>query len=150
MLDALPGAAVARLSLVLGRGLTPGTNSYLDRFAGRLVRGETIDVPTYEVRNPIDIGTLAKLLLELAAAREASGIFHIGSTDKMSRYELSRRLAEALGHNPDQVAPRDEPIPGQTPRGTDDYLSSERIRAVCRTPLPTCAEVIQRAVATMG
>jgi dTDP-4-dehydrorhamnose reductase len=146
VLDALPDAAVVRLSLVLGRSLTPGTNSFLDKFAAALAAGQTVDVPTYEVRNPIDVATLAELLLELAAVRSATGLFHIGSTDKMCRFELSRRLAEALGYDPALVAPRHAPAAGQVPRGLDDFLSTERVRRVCHTPLPSCREVIERAV----
>lgn len=146
VLDTLPSAAVVRLSLVLGRSLTPGTNSFLDKFASTLAAGQTTLAPTFEFRNPIDIATLCELLLELALAPQATGRFHIGSTDKMSRFELSQRLAEALAFDPALVLPQHEPTPGRTPRGLDDFLSSERTRQVCQTPLPSCREMIERAV----
>jgi dTDP-4-dehydrorhamnose reductase len=91
------------------------------------------------------VATLCEFLLELAPRREATGIFHIGASDKMSRYDLARSIALHLGFDASLIVPQQEPSPDRAPRGRDDFLVTERLRAVCRTPVPTCHQVIERA-----
>ncbi len=141
----LPSAAIVRLSLVLGLGAQPGGNSYLEKVAGNLWAGNPIITPTFEYRNPIDVETLCAFLLELTALASATGIFHIGASDKMSRYDLARALAQQLGYSPDLIVAQQAPVAGRAPRGRDDFLVTDRLRAVCRTPVPSCREVIERA-----
>jgi dTDP-4-dehydrorhamnose reductase len=143
--EALPSSAIVRLSLVLGTSALAGGNSYLEKVAGNLKAGNPIATPTFEFRNPIDVGTLCDFLLELTPRRDATGIFHVGASDKMSRYELARAIAEGLGYNPALIVAQDEPVPGRAPRGKDDFLTTERVRQFCRTPVPTCRQVIERA-----
>jgi dTDP-4-dehydrorhamnose reductase len=75
----------------------------------------------------------------------ATGIFQIGASDKMSRYDLARAIAERLGHEARLIVPQNEPVSGRAPRGRDDFLVTDRVRQFCRTPVPTCREVIERA-----
>ena len=77
----LPGAAIVRMSLVLGRGVVTGRNSYLEKVVGNLAAGNPIISPTDEFRNPIDIDTLCRLFGELTSQASATGIFHIGASD---------------------------------------------------------------------
>lgn len=143
--ELLPSAQIVRLSLVLGEGALPGGNSYLEKVKGNLKAGNPIVVPTFEYRNPIDVGTLCQVLLELTPNEQAIGIFHIGASDKMSRYDLARGIAQSLGANVNLIVDQQEPVPGRAPRGRDDFLATDRLRAVCRTPVPSCLEVIERA-----
>jgi dTDP-4-dehydrorhamnose reductase len=143
--DLLPSSAIVRLSLVLGRSALAVGNSYLEKVIGNLRAGNKIVTPTFEFRNPIDVGTLCEFLLELAPRLDATGIFHIGASDKMSRYDLARAIAERLGHDPQLIVPQSEPVSGRAPRGRDDFLVTERLRQFCHTAIPTCREVIERA-----
>ncbi len=145
-----PDAAIVRLSLVLGHSARPGGNSYLDKVAGNLRAGNQIISPTFELRNPIDVGTLCSILAELTACREATGIFHVGASDKISRYDLARAIALRLDADPALVVAQSEPVPGRAPRGADDFLASTRLPEHCPTPLPTCAQVLDRALASKG
>lgn len=142
----LPESAIVRLSLVLGRSESPGGNSYLDKVMANLAAGNTIPAATFEFRNPIDVGTLCAFLLELAEQPDASGIFHVGASDKMSRYELTRAVAAQLGYDPQLIVPQDAPPAGRAARGADDFLATDRVRQYCQTPVPTCRQVIERAV----
>ncbi len=142
----VPSAAIVRSSLVLGRSAAAGGNSYLEKVVGNLRAGNPIISPTFEVRNPIDVGTLSAWLIELAAAEQASGIFHAGASDKISRYDLARAIAERLGYDPSLIVAQQAPVPGRAPRGADDFLGGDRLSGVCRTPVPTCREVIERVV----
>ena len=74
-----------------------GTNAMLNKFAARLRAGETVSLPDFEYRNPIDAATLSGLMLELLGGTGAAGIFHVGATESISRFELGVRLAETNG-----------------------------------------------------
>ena len=69
----------------------------LNKFAARLCAGETTSLPDYEYRNPIDAESLSCFLLELLDREDAAGIFHVGATEAISRFELGMRLAEKMG-----------------------------------------------------
>ncbi len=142
----LPTALIVRLSLVLGYSALGGGNSYLEKVTGNLRAGNNIVSPTYEFRNPIDVATLCDYLGELTARDDVTGIVHIGASDKMSRYELARAIAVRLGADASLVVAQDTPVPGRAPRGRDDFLATDRLCEVCRTTVPTCQQVIERAI----
>ena len=140
-----PQAAIVRVSLVLGRGLAVGTNSYVDKLATSFAAHKAVLTPTFEFRNPIDVTTLSRVLLDLAG-RDAQGIFHLGASDKMARYDLARQIAVALGAPPELVEPQDAPTAGRAPRGLDDFLVCERLPKLLGLTLPNCLQVIEKAV----
>lgn len=142
----LPPAVILRLALVIGFAEGNGTNAMLNKFASKLRAGEAILLPDFEYRNPIDAPTLSDFILELLASSEASGIFHLGATEAISRFELGARLAQRLGYSSTLVQPQREPLAGRAPRGLDHFLLTERIAGVCRTRAPSCDEVIERAI----
>ncbi len=141
-----PDALIVRLSLVLGTSVTGGGNSYLEKVMGNLRAGNEIISPTYEYRNPLDAGTLAAILLELSSNRDARGIFHAGASDKISRFDLALAIARHVGAEERLIVPQTAPVPGRAPRGRDDFLATDRLAATCRTPIPACREVLQRAL----
>jgi dTDP-4-dehydrorhamnose reductase len=111
--DILPSATIARLSLVLGTSARAGGNSYLQKVIANLRAGNQIISPTYEMRNPIDVITLCEFFTELTVATDAAGIFHVGASDKISRYDLARAIAERLGHDPALIVPQTAPVAGR-------------------------------------
>ena len=141
----LPSALILRLALVIGFAEGSGTNAMLNKFAARLRAGESVAFPDYEYRNPIDAETLSCFMLELLRGG-AGGIFHVGATESVSRFELGVRLAEKMGFAPHLVQPQTQPLPGRAPRGLDHFLLTNRLRATCRTPVPSCREIIERAI----
>jgi dTDP-4-dehydrorhamnose reductase len=142
----LPSALILRLALAIGFAEGSGTNAMLNKFAARLRAGESVSLPDYEYRNPIDAETLSCFLLELLNCGGAAGIFHVGATESISRFELGVRLAEKMGLSPRLVHPQTQPLPGRAPRGPDHFLLTGRLRATCRTPVPSCSEIIERAI----
>ena len=143
--ELLPSATIVRLSLVLGLSVYGAGNSYLDKLIGQLRGGIPIVTPTYEFRNPIDVGTLCEFFAELAQPG-TGGIFHVGASDKISRYDLARAIAERLGCDSGLIVPQSEPVPGALSRGLDDFLATDRVRSQCRTAVPSCCQVIERAL----
>jgi dTDP-4-dehydrorhamnose reductase len=142
----LPSALILRLALVIGFAEASGTNAMLNKFAAKLRAGESVAFPDYEYRNPIDADTLSCFLLELVNCNGAVGIFHVGATESISRFELGVRLAEEMGFSPDLVQAQTQPVPGRAPRGLDHFLLTGRLRATCRTPVPSCSAIIERAI----
>jgi len=146
ILAKLPGALILRLALAIGFAEGSGTNAMLNRFAAKLGAGECVWLPDYEFRNPIDAGALSTFLLELLGAAGATGIFHVGASEAISRFELGVKLAQRMGFSPQLVQPQTEPLPGRAPRGLHHYLLTGKLREVCRTPIPSCHDVIERAL----
>lgn len=142
----LPAALILRLALVIGFAEGSGTNAMLNKFAAKLRAGEKVSLPDFEYRNPIDAGTLSDFILELLGPDGASGIFHLGAKESISRFELGVKLAERLGLPTSLVQPQTQPLPGRAPRGPDHFLLTDKIRAACRIPVPSCDEVIERAI----
>jgi dTDP-4-dehydrorhamnose reductase len=144
--QALPSAIIFRLALVVGFAQDHGTNAMLNKLAEKLRAGQSVAFPNFEYRNPIDASTLTGFMLELLHHPGASGVFHVGASESISRFELGVKLAERMGFSRDLIKPQTTPLPGRAPRGLDHFLLTERIRATCRTPVPSCDEVIERAV----
>jgi dTDP-4-dehydrorhamnose reductase len=134
---------VVRIALALGFAGRAGTNALLDNLAKRWAAGEAVALPTFEYRNPIDGCTFSRFILELLNKLEACGIFHVGSTEPISRYELGLKLATRMGYS-GLVRPQWEPTRGRAPRGPDHFLLTDKIRAVCTTTIPTYEQVIER------
>ena len=144
--QALPSALIIRLALVVGFAQDHGTNAMLNKLADQLGAGLPVSFPTFEFRNPIDARTLVRFMLELLELPGVNGIFHLGASEPISRFELGLKLAENLGFSRDLIKPQTVPLPGRAPRGLDHFLLTEKIRAACTTPVPSCDEVIERAI----
>jgi dTDP-4-dehydrorhamnose reductase len=127
VLAACPTAAVARVALVTGRGHgARGTSS--ESIAWALAAGQPVTLFADEYRSPVDAASVAdavRLLLE----RGGAGLFHLGGPERLSRFDLGRRVARALGlDEAGLVAARRAEHPGPEPRAADVALDSSRAR----------------------
>ena len=143
VLALVPASIVVRFALVLGFAGRSGTNALLDRLRARWNAGGTVALPIFEQRNPIDARTAARLMVNLLSQPEISGIFHLGSEDPVTRYDLGARLALRMGYA-GRVEPEDAPTAGRAPRGRDHYLLTGKVRRACSIQIPTSGEVIAR------
>jgi dTDP-4-dehydrorhamnose reductase len=128
-------AAVARLSLVVGLPFLGAGNAFLPRMIAALKDGRTVNMPAHEVRTPVDVITVGKALLELAAG-EHHGFFHLAGLSSVSRLEMGRTIARRFGYSEDLVMGQ-SPAPGRAPRPRDVSLDSHSTRARLKTPLRT-------------
>jgi dTDP-4-dehydrorhamnose reductase len=142
--ELLPGAVIVRLSLVLGLAPHAGTNALVNKLMASWEAGKPVSVPVNEQRNAIDAPALTNLLLELANNERAAGIYHAGSANALSRLEIGRRLATAFGYPEELIQPQTHLPQGRAPRGLCEFLRTEKLAAVCQTPMPTCEEAIER------
>ena len=141
----LPSAIILRIALAIGFAGRAGTNAMMDQLAARWSSGTPVASPTFESRNPIDAGTLSRWMLQLLRTEEATGIFHAGAEESISRYDLNVKLARHMGYSSDLVQAQTAPTPGRAPRGKDHYLMTGRLRTVCKISIPSCDEVIARS-----
>ena len=137
-----PAALIARVSLMFGvsRCDRPG---FFDQAIAAMRRGEPRVFFVDEYRTPIDLATAADALTRLLETSPA-GIVHVAGSERMSRHELMRRAAAALGLNLDLVLgnhQRDVAMP--EPRPADVSLDTTRLMSLlphlCR---PTVEEAI--------
>lgn len=127
LLAAWPAAAVARVALVVGRGHGPrGTAS--ESVAWALGAGRPARLYADEFRTPVDPESVADGVLRLLTG-VGSGYFHLAGAERMSRLDLGRRVARALGL-PESLleAARQADHPGPDPRPADVSLDVSRAR----------------------
>ena len=127
VLEAHPAAAVVRVPLVLGRGHGPrGTSSESIVWAARAGRAPRLFVD--EHRTPLDPESVADAIDRLLAC-PAAGRFHLGGPERLSRYELGRRVARAFGLPEDALVPaRQAEHRGPDRRPADVSMDSARAR----------------------
>ncbi len=123
---AVPRGLVARVSLMYGPSRC-GRESYFDRALDALRRGEPQSFFEDEYRTPLDLPTAADILGRLVVS-EARGLVHVAGTERVSRFELMRRLAVALGMDPSLIRPnRQADVPSPEPRPADVSLDTSRL-----------------------
>jgi len=152
-----PDAAIVRISLVLGFPVTDG-NSFLASLEKKLAAGTAVPCPVDEIRTPIDVLTLSAAVLELCRGR-FSGIVHLGATDSVDRFTLTRRAAALMGFDEALVTPQ-QPAPAgvssapagaaappaRAARHRRGVISVEKARAMLATPMLDWGTSLRRAV----
>lgn len=96
VLAAAPASAVVRLPLLLGNSLT-GRRSVHEKMLETHAAGQPIKLYTDEIRQVCDADSVAAALLALAARPDLGGRLHWAGAEPISRWDLGRRLAAALG-----------------------------------------------------
>jgi dTDP-4-dehydrorhamnose reductase len=139
-----PSAVILRFALLLGFAREGGAKAILDGMIGKWKAGEPTFFSTREQRNPIDARTLSSLMVRMLADPQASGIYHSGASDSISRYELGKQLAKRAEVSSDLVQAKDDPVPGRAPRGEDHFLLTEKIRRRYNLEVESCDQVIER------
>jgi dTDP-4-dehydrorhamnose reductase len=151
VLNACPGAAVIRVSLILGFPILGG-NSALAKMQQKMGNGEAMYFPREERRSPIDVYTLTNCVLELAD-NAYSGILHVSSTEGIDRYELALRLARRMALSTALVLAQTSEatnalVTTRAPRHRNGVLDVSLARRTLRTPMPTVDQAIGRALSS--
>jgi dTDP-4-dehydrorhamnose reductase len=128
LLAAHPDAAVVRLALVVGRGHGPRATAS-ESIAWALRAGRRLRLFTDEYRTPVDPESIAQGIAHLLRGT-ASGRFHLAGAERISRFELGRRVAAILGLSPEAIeAARQAEHPGPA-RPPDLSLDITRARTI--------------------
>lgn len=92
VLKIYPEATVCRMPLMIGDG---GGKGYLHSFLSKAKNSEPLKLFTDEFRSPLGGMSAAKGLLH--AIHHFNGIYHLGGRERLSRFELGDRIAQAFG-----------------------------------------------------
>jgi dTDP-4-dehydrorhamnose reductase len=140
-----PNSVVIRVSLVLGYPVTGG-NAFYVSLEDHLRKGQETTVPTQEVRTPVDVFTLCESVLELAE-NDYTGIIHIGSIESISRYDLARKVAQAMGYEPDLIKPKKAgQLADRALRHRNGIISVQAAQRILRTKMLDVDRSIQRSI----
>jgi dTDP-4-dehydrorhamnose reductase len=135
-----PGAAILRLPLMHGRG-HGARSTASEGVAWALRAGRPLRLFTDQFRTPVDAESVADAIVRVLAGGHA-GRFHLGGDERISRYDLGLRVADALGFPADRITPiRQGDLP-LIARPADVSLDNRRARDVLAwTPRPLDAGI---------
>jgi dTDP-4-dehydrorhamnose reductase len=142
------GMVAARLALVMGLPIVGAGNSFLARMIASLDAGKSVAFPQNEIRTPVDVVTLGRALLELAAG-DYDGLLHLAGSTRLDRYEIGQRIARRLGYDLSLIeATHSNKMAGRAPRADDASLDNTRARDVLNTPMLELDEALELVLAT--
>ncbi|GLY16414.1 sugar nucleotide-binding protein [Kineosporia rhizophila] len=135
----LPGAVIARTSLIVGNGDSP-----TEKLVHALASGATSGVLfADDVRCAVHVADLAGALLELARANGPGGVCHLAGADAVSRHELGLLIARRDGLDETAL-----PVGSRAASGVagplDVRLDSTRTQARLATRLRGAREFLAR------
>ncbi|WP_369234419.1 NAD(P)-dependent oxidoreductase [Streptomyces sp. R21] len=126
----VPGAVVARTSLIIGYGRS-GHERTVRALAGGTRDGALF---TDDIRCPVHVEDLAAALWELALS-DAAGVFHLAGSDALSRYDLGVLIARREGLDGARLPAgrrADTSLPGGLDIRLDSRATQERLRTRLR------------------
>lgn len=138
------GNLVVRTSLNHGRSPT-GDRGFNEEMRRAWESGRTLKLFTDEFRTPIAAEVTARALWTLAAG-EVAGIVHVAGSERLSRWEIGRLLAETL---PGLACPMEAGSLREyqgAPRSPDTSLDTGRARALLGYALPAYSEWLRTQV----
>ena len=128
---------VTRLSLVMGLPVLGAGNSFLAKTFDAWKNGQQTKFPANEIRTPVDVITIGRAFLEIAAG-DFTGTLHLAGSTRINRYEMACQIAERLGYPRDLVVATDSnAMEGRAPRPNDASLDNAKARRVLKTPMQT-------------
>ena len=123
---ATPRGVVLRIALVAGRGYGSRPTAS-EAVLWALRRGERPRLFDDQYRSPIDPESVAALI-EAVLRRQATGLFHAGGPERLSRYSLGCRLADRFGLPASAIERASRSVQTGAARPADASLSSEKAR----------------------
>lgn len=121
MLERCPDTVICRMPLMFG--VTPTAKSFIQPWIETLRAGQSINLFTDEIRNPVSGYAAAQGIL--IALAKAKGILHLGGKERLSRYAIGCLLAEVLGVSTAQLIPcQQADVKMAAPRPPDASLDS--------------------------
>jgi dTDP-4-dehydrorhamnose reductase len=133
-----PRHLILRAALNAGRS-PAGNSAFNEQMVSAWREGRALNLFTDEYRCPMPAVVTARAVWELVA-KEATGTFHLGGAEKLSRYEIGQLLAARhSGLNPRMVPGSLTAYQG-APRAPDVSLNSARAQAGLSFSLPKFSE----------
>jgi dTDP-4-dehydrorhamnose reductase len=133
-----PKHTVIRTSLNGGTSPT-GDRGFNEEMRRAWQAGQTLRLFTDEFRSPIAAEETARAIWELAA-RSRPGLYHVGGSERLSRWEIGQLLAARWP----QLNPRIEPGSLKeyrgAPRAPDTSLNCAKVQQLLSFPLPSLTQ----------
>jgi dTDP-4-dehydrorhamnose reductase len=96
----------------------------------KLRQGSSLSIVDDVVNNHLWVEDASKALLS-AVEKQALGLFHIGGPTVLNRYELSLKVAEVFGFDPDVMSPvSSDHFPSLAPRPLDSTCRIDKMMTV--------------------
>lgn len=145
-----PDHVIIRPSLIMGLPVLDSGNSFLWRLVQSLKRGVPSGFPSAEFRTPVDVISLSRATLECAAAG-FTGALHLAGNDRLSRYEIGRRIARSLGYREELILDKKPEIAtGRALRPADASLDNTRAKSLLATPMQGFDEALRLVIDCKG
>ncbi|OQW30490.1 MAG: NAD(P)-dependent oxidoreductase [Nitrospira sp. SG-bin1] len=129
-----PRHTVVRIVLTAGTSQL-GDRSFVEDMCRTARSGKNMTLFADEYRCPLPAGAIARAIWELANAK-ASGLYHLGGRERLSRWEIGQALLPWYPELQDHLIKGWARDHTGAPRPADLSLSCEKIQALLSFPLP--------------
>lgn len=143
VLDNYANASICRMPLMYGDA-PAHAKSFIQPMIAAIRNNNRLRLFTDEYRTPLSAADAATGLL-LVLEKQLSGIIHLGGPERLSRYEMGRLLANALGISPSITPCRQNDVPMPAPRAADVSLDNHRATTAGFAPHTMTVELAKLA-----
>jgi dTDP-4-dehydrorhamnose reductase len=127
-----PRAVICRMPLMFGYG-GPDGKGFAHEMVIAIAQGQPVHLFTDEIRTPLSTACAAAALL--MALSWPGGIYHLGGPERISRFELGRRMAAHLDVGEAHLLPfAQADLPMAAPRPADVSLDNRKARELGFSP----------------
>jgi dTDP-4-dehydrorhamnose reductase len=148
--EILANYVIVRPSLIMGLPVLESGNSFLWRLIQSLRNGMQSAFPDTEIRSPVDVITLSEATLEIALS-SFTGILHIAGDERLSRYDMARRIARAFGHPAELIVDTEPQVAsGRALRPADVSLDNALAKNILKTPMKDFGAALQLIIGSKG
>jgi dTDP-4-dehydrorhamnose reductase len=102
LLKNIPHALIIRSAWIYSQD--PNPRNFVFRIVQQLEAGQVVKAAIDQINTPTDSDDLARRAIR-AVRRNAEGILHIVGTERLSRYELTRKIADQHGFSDALIEP---------------------------------------------
>jgi dTDP-4-dehydrorhamnose reductase len=135
---------IVRTNVLYGFGKKVKEN-FLIWLLKKLSAGEKVKVVTDQFNNPTLADNLSWCILEMAK-RGLDGIFHVGGTEYLSRYDFALKAAEKFGFDRNLISPiRTELLEQKARRPRRAGLKTDKAQRILNTRLLSVEEGLEQA-----
>lgn len=136
----LPEGSLIIRTCIFGHNLPETKTSLPEKLVEQLKNNQQVNLFNDLYSTPIYTGLLTRLLLEMIE-RNATGIWNIAGSERVSKYELGLRLAEVYGLNPEPIIPTSaRKFPFKAPRPLDVSLNTTKINVFLGQATPSITD----------
>ena len=129
-----PGHTVVRIVLTAGISLN-GDRSFVEDMRRAATSGRAMTLYGDEFRCPLPAGVIPRAVWELVN-REATGLYHLGGRDRLSRWEIGQALLACYPELQGHLFEGSSTSHTGAPRPRDLSLNCDKLQALLSFPIP--------------